>query len=178
MLPLQRTRSNPQRIFFLTVRSKNTVSRPNCSLNGYAICPYINNLCVVGHWSTIHGSQSMCFWISLREANIFINNKFWEELIACFPLIRRGPYRKRRVQQLFYCLVCIRYRGNVFTKPLPINSREIHIEAHRLMEGIYEVGRWDGLNTMIYTPSFIKISSSIKKLIRGIHRHIDSMVIS
>jgi hypothetical protein len=24
-----------------------------------------------------------------------INKKFWEELIACFPLIRHGPHRKQ-----------------------------------------------------------------------------------
>jgi hypothetical protein len=31
---------------------------------------------------------------------------------------------------------------------------------------------------MIYIPSFIKIGLSIQKLILGIHRHTDSMVIS
>jgi hypothetical protein len=30
---------------------------------------------------------------------------------------------------------------------------------------------------MIYIPSFIKIGSGIQKLIRGIHRHTDSMEI-
>jgi hypothetical protein len=29
------------------------------------------------------------------------NKKFWEELIVYFPLIRRGPDRKRRLQQFF-----------------------------------------------------------------------------
>jgi hypothetical protein len=40
-------------------------------------------------------------------------------------LIRQGPYWKRRVQQFFYCCVCIRYRGNVSTEPLPSNDRGI-----------------------------------------------------
>jgi hypothetical protein len=31
---------------------------------------------------------------------------------------------------------------------------------------------------MIYVPSFMKISSGVQKLIRGIHRHTDSMVMS
>jgi hypothetical protein len=44
---------------------------------------------------------------------------FWGELIACFPLIRHAPHRKRLVQQLFYCCVCIRCHRNVFTDPLP-----------------------------------------------------------
>jgi hypothetical protein len=35
-----------------------------------------------------------------------------------------------------------------------------------------------GSGAMIYIPSFIKIGSGIQKLIRGIHRHTDSMVIS
>jgi hypothetical protein len=43
-------------------------------------------------------------------------------------LIRHGQHWKRRVQQFFYCCVCIRYRGNVSTEPLPSNDREIFIE--------------------------------------------------
>jgi hypothetical protein len=38
-------------------------------------------------------------------------------------LIRHGPHRKRSVQQFFYCCVCIRYRGNVSTDPLPSNDK-------------------------------------------------------
>jgi hypothetical protein len=43
-------------------------------------------------------------------------------------LIRHGPHWKRRVQQFFYCCVCIRYRGNVSTEPLPSNDRGIFTE--------------------------------------------------
>jgi hypothetical protein len=43
-------------------------------------------------------------------------------------LIRHGPHRKRHVQQFFYCCVCIRYRGNVSTEPLPGNDRGIFTE--------------------------------------------------
>jgi hypothetical protein len=42
-----------------------------------------------------------------------LNKKFWEELIAYFPLIRHAPHRKRRLQLIFFC------RGNVFIEPLP-----------------------------------------------------------
>jgi hypothetical protein len=46
----------------------------------------------------------------------------------------------------------IRCRGNVFTKSLPSNDRGIHIQTHRLMGGIYEIRRWDGLRCHdIYT---------------------------
>jgi hypothetical protein len=34
------------------------------------------------------------------------------------------------------------------------------------------------LGAMIYIPSFMKTGSSIQKLIRGIHRHTDSIVIA
>jgi hypothetical protein len=36
-----------------------------------------------------------------------IKKKFWEELITYFLLIRRGPHRRRRIQQ-FSCCLCIR----------------------------------------------------------------------
>jgi hypothetical protein len=39
------------------------------------------------------------------------------------PLIRHRPQWKRRVQQLLYCYVCIRYRGNVSTEPLPSSDK-------------------------------------------------------
>jgi hypothetical protein len=52
-----------------------------------------------------------------------LNTKFWEELITYFSLTRHGPHLKRRVQQFFYYCVCIRYRGNVCTEPLPSNDR-------------------------------------------------------
>jgi hypothetical protein len=43
-------------------------------------------------------------------------------------LIRHGTHRKRRIQQFFYCCVCIRYRSNVSTEPLPSNDRGIFTE--------------------------------------------------
>jgi hypothetical protein len=36
-----------------------------------------------------------------RSGMMNVSKKFWEELIAYFPLIRHGPYRKRRLQQFF-----------------------------------------------------------------------------
>jgi hypothetical protein len=40
-------------------------------------------------------------------------------------LIRHEPYWKWRVQHFFYCCVCIRYSGNVYTEPLPSNDKRI-----------------------------------------------------
>jgi hypothetical protein len=45
-----------------------------------------------------------------------------------FSLIRHGPHWKRRVQQFLYCCVCIRYRGNVSTEPLPSNDKGFFTE--------------------------------------------------
>jgi hypothetical protein len=38
-------------------------------------------------------------------------------------LIRHGPHRKQRVQQFFYCCLCIRLRCNVSTEQLPSKDR-------------------------------------------------------
>jgi hypothetical protein len=43
-------------------------------------------------------------------------------------LIRHWPHRKRCVQKFFYCCLCIRYRGNISTEPLPSNDRGIFTE--------------------------------------------------
>jgi hypothetical protein len=50
-----------------------------------------------------------------------IKKKFWEELIAYFPLMWHGQQRNQRVQQFFYC-VCIHCRMNAFTEPWPRNG--------------------------------------------------------
>jgi hypothetical protein len=100
---------------------------------------------------------------------IKINKKFWEELIAYFPLIH--------VEQFFYCCVCIRCRRNVFAKPLLSKDTGLQIQTYRAMGGIYKISRWDGLmchdtHTHTHTPSFIKIGSDVQKLMEGeIQRH-------
>jgi hypothetical protein len=99
-------------------------------------------------------------------------------------LTRHGPHWKRRVQQFFYCCVCIRYRGKVsteplpsndkgiFTEPLPSNNRGIHIQTHRLMGGNFNLAVEMGSSATIYVPGFIKIGSGIQKLTGGdTHTH-------
>jgi hypothetical protein len=93
-----------------------------------------------------------------------MNKKFWEELIAHFPLIRHGQQRKRRVQQFFYFWVCVRCRGNVSTMPFPSNNRRTRIDTQ---EGFMKYAVEIGSCAMICIPSFIKIISTIQKLIRG-----------
>jgi hypothetical protein len=59
---------------------------------------------------------------------------FWKDLKVLrrthrlLSLIWHGLRWKRRVQQFFYCCMCIRYRGNVSTDPLPSNDRRIFTE--------------------------------------------------
>jgi hypothetical protein len=62
-----------------------------------------------------------------------------EEIIAHITLIRHGSHRKRRARQFLCYCVCIRWRDNVFTEPLPSNSIGIHIKTRMLVGGIYEV---------------------------------------
>jgi hypothetical protein len=38
-----------------------------------------------------------------------------------------GPNRKHRFQQYFYCYMCIRCRGDMFTEPLPRNGSTRYI---------------------------------------------------
>jgi hypothetical protein len=83
----------------------------------------------------------------------YFSKKFWVELIAYFPLIRR-------VQQFCYCCLCIRCSGNVFKEPLPSGDREIKVQTQRLMVGIYEVRCWDGFRC----HDIIKIGSGIQQL--------------
>jgi hypothetical protein len=73
--------------------------------------------------------------------------------------------------------VCIRYRGNVCTEPLPSNDRGISSEPSRYLEKIdtqtdgrdflIRPLRWAQVPRYVYVPSFIKIGSGIQKLIGG-----------
>jgi hypothetical protein len=59
--------------------------------------------------------------------NVNLKNNFREEFI------RHRPHRKRRVQQFFYCCVCIRCRGKVSTEPSN-DRRDTHTDK----------GWWEG----------------------------------
>jgi hypothetical protein len=53
-------------------------------------------------------------------------------------LIRHGPHRNRRVQQLFYGCVRIRFGGKNFTQPLPSNDRGYAYRYSDWWEGFME----------------------------------------
>jgi hypothetical protein len=50
------------------------------------------------------------------------DKKFWEELIAYFPLIRHGP-RRNDASNNYFTVACIRCRGNVFFELYTRNDR-------------------------------------------------------
>jgi hypothetical protein len=60
--------------------------------------------------------------------------------------------------------MCIRFRGNIFTEPLPGNDRDT--DTHRLMGRVMKYSFKMGSDAIIYVSCFIIISSGIQKLIR------------
>jgi hypothetical protein len=66
------------------------------------------------------------------ERNILPTQEVLRRTNLLLSVIRHGPHWKRRVQQFFYCCVCIRYRGNVSTKPLASNGMgDTQADTHR-----------------------------------------------
>jgi hypothetical protein len=71
--------------------------------------------CNLKEWSPTTKIKTICNWGWNKAAeeeptsNKYIverrNKKFWEELIAYFPLKRHGPHRMRRPKQFFNCWV-------------------------------------------------------------------------
>jgi hypothetical protein len=80
------------------------------------------------------------YWLTILSFNLKFSELmtlFKQEILGktnrLLSLIRHGPHWKRHVQQLFYCCVCIRYRGNVSTEPLPRNDWGIFTEPSRCL---------------------------------------------
>jgi hypothetical protein len=63
--------------------------------------------------------------------------------------------------------MCILCYSNVFTKPLPINDRGMHITDTGKWVGFMKYTVETDLGAMIYIPSFIQICSGIQKLKKG-----------
>jgi hypothetical protein len=85
---------------------------------------------------------------------------------------RRGPHRKRHVQQVFYCCFCIHCSGNVLPSRslamimvfLPSRClAAIQTKWKVLMKYVLDIGS----DAVIYIPSFIKFGSGIQKLMGG-----------
>jgi hypothetical protein len=69
------------------------------------ICHFISvkqHFSVLCSWSILFSSSNFLFLLYFSKYGMLaINNKFWEELIAYFPLIRHGPHRKRKSQKWY-----------------------------------------------------------------------------
>jgi hypothetical protein len=90
-------------------------------------------------WLIVYGPHLVRKWLVNMWLLKFENKWQWSHYIQrekfqqlvlgrnnrLLSLIWHGPHWTQRVQQFFYCCVCIRYRGNVFTEPLPSNDRGI-----------------------------------------------------
>jgi hypothetical protein len=105
-------------------------------------------------------------------------------------LIRHGPHWERRVQQFFYCCVCIRHLGKISTEPLPSNDTEIFTEPFPSLPPACSLVCWTyffdpedggdmflrnvGWNSTDYTASYSRrwYSSAIRGLPRQQRNHI------
>jgi hypothetical protein len=106
------------------------------------------------------------------------NKKFWEELIAYFPLIRHGPHRKQRVHPAVLLLLHVFIAaGKSLSSRCLATIGGIQIQAHTLMGGIYEVRRWDEFRCHDIYIKFNKNWFRHSKVDGMIHRHTQSMVI-
>jgi hypothetical protein len=87
----------------------------------------------VQNWARFHYNLwNFLVWWQIPRLVLVYATKKQEEVLGrtnrLLSLIWHGPHWKRRVQQFFYCCMCIRYRGNVSTEPLPSNDRGIFTE--------------------------------------------------
>jgi hypothetical protein len=74
---------------------------------------------------------------------------------------------------------CLAMKGGITLPSLCLTMiGEIYIETHRLMGGIHEVRRWDGLRCYDIHTKFNKNRFRHSKVNRGIHRHTDSREIA
>jgi hypothetical protein len=102
-----------------------------------------------------------------RRLDELYYKKCWEELIVYLSLMRHGSHRKRRVQQLFFCSVCIHCHGDVFIEPLPSNDRGMTYRHTDWWEGFMKYAFEMGLNATVCIRRFIKTGTGIQKLMRG-----------
>jgi hypothetical protein len=99
-----------------------------------------------------------------------ISMKFWEELVACFILIRHGSYRECFLQQFFAS-------AGTSLPSSYLATIEGYTETHTdWWEGFMKYVVEMGWSVMLHLPSFIQIGSGIQKLMgwRGTHRHTDT----
>jgi hypothetical protein len=108
-----------------------------CLINFISVSYYLKN-----YFSfAIHATQ---YHLLVVLPNLLRKQEVTGRTNRLVSLIRDWPHRRWLVQQFLSYCVCILWRDNLFTEPLPSNDRRIHVQTHKLMGGIYEVRRWDG----------------------------------
>jgi hypothetical protein len=113
---------------------------------------------------TFQNNTAPSFVSKCVRNHLIQHNTFWEELIAYFPFIWHGPHKKRRLRQFFVTA------GTCLPSRCLATIRGTYIQTQRVIGGIYEVRRWDGLRCHDRQIKFHKIGSGIQKLIGEIHR--------
>jgi hypothetical protein len=116
------------------------------------------------------GSRNVTLWMQQVE-----NMKFWEELIAYFPWYNTTI--EKNAHQFFYCFLCIRCRRNFLPNRCLATIGLYSYRHTNWWQGFIKYAIETDWGVMIYIPSFIKIDSSIQKLVRRIRRHTDSIII-
>jgi hypothetical protein len=99
----------------------------------YIMCAYfwaasIPNFTLLFRWLFTYHHQTKS---QSHVLVIYENKKFWEELIAYFLWYDMGHIENDASNNYSVVALCIRYRGNVSTEPLPSNDRGIFTEPLR-----------------------------------------------
>jgi hypothetical protein len=109
--------------------------------------------------TTLKNKQHLRGNVTCEVSETKKNKKFCEELVAYFPLIPHGLHIERRLQK-FSIVVCVFVTAVFLSSCCLAMIIEMDIQTHELMEGIYEVRRWNGLireSSEIHTLSFAEL---------------------
>jgi hypothetical protein len=93
---------------------------------------------VVTHFLQLGARIFSRFWPHVHDIwfQLYTKQDILVRTNRLFSLIRQGIHWKWRVQQFFYCCVCIRYRGNISTELRTSNDTGIFTEASRCLATI------------------------------------------
>jgi hypothetical protein len=133
--------------------------RQLCSnFNFHIYGPTILNHFLMKMWTRCKTVCSELFSPWTTKIIFVFNNKFWEEIIAHFPLILHGPHRERRIQQFSNYYVC-----KSLTYPL-LSNGGTHIGTQTEERYLWSTPSYIGSGAITRIPSFIKIGSGIQRL--------------
>jgi hypothetical protein len=107
-----------------------------CLLKDYESWLLFESMILILNETLLQKCRPASSWFSYENMGMRLNwisyackqQEVLERTNRLLSLIRHGPHWKRHVQQFFHRCVCIRYRGNVSTEPMPSTDRGIYIE--------------------------------------------------